>query len=414
MSTIHTAKLNPDSCIACTICLVHCPVAKATPNFLGPRMVGPAYERFRLLGLGEEKSLHYCSNCKNCDIACPHDVPISAFNMRARAAQAARVKPLFRDWILGHGETLAKLLHYVPAFCKNLGMLNPLTRKLLSCIGISSEAPLPVFASKSFRTLFRQRVASPTKTGQDPARQVVFFPGCYIDIYDPRTGLDMVWLLEKAGYTVIVPDSFLCCGLPMVANGFWGDAHANAQRNIQTLHHYAEQNIPVVTGCPSCALMFNADIPEYFPNIAETLQKSSPQSSLPSISDAQSFLWNCVSTGDLLLKPAPKALKVIYHAPCHLRAQGIGLPGLALLQALPNVTALNANAGCCGISGSYGFKKEKYAIGMDVGEELFAVLRTSNADYAASECGTCRLQMRHGSQINSLHPVSIVREVLEV
>lgn len=394
------------------MCLVHCPVAKATPKFLGPRMVGPAYERFRLLGLGEEQSLHYCSNCKNCDIACPHDVPISAFNMRARAAQSARVRPPFRDWILGHGEKLATLLHYVPAFCKNLGMLNPVTRKVLSCIGISSEAPLPAFAPKSFRTLFKQRVGS-SAPSNDPARKIVFFPGCYIDIYDPRTGLDMVWLLEKAGYTVIVPDSFACCGLPMVANGFWDDAQANARGNLKILHDYAKQNIPVITGCPSCALMFNADIPEYFPDIATELGLNTPEASLPPIGDAQTFLWNCVSTGELQLKAASKAIKVIYHAPCHLRAQGTGLPGLDLLQALPNVTAVNAHAACCGISGSYGFKKEKYAIGMEVGAELFAALRASNAKYAASECGTCRVQMRHGSGMTSLHPVSIVREAFQ-
>lgn len=406
MSNINTTKLNPDSCIACTICLVHCPVAQATPNFLGPRMVGPAYERFRLLGLGEEQSLHYCSNCKNCDIACPHDVPISAFNMRARAAQCSRQKPPFRDWILGHGETLAKLLHYVPAFCKNMGMLNPLTRQVLSLMGISPQAPLPAFAPKSFRTLFKKQHPRPATTLK-PDSTVVFFPGCYIDIYDPRTGLDMVWLLEKAGYTVIVPEAFACCGLPMVANGFWDDAHANAQRNVATLQHYAEQHIPVITGCPSCSLMFNADIPEYFPDLTPTGQ------SLPRIEDAQTFLWQCVNTGQITLKAATKALTVMYHAPCHLRAQGIGLPGFELLQALPNVTAINANAGCCGISGSYGFKKEKYPIGMQVGDELFTALRASNADYAVSECGTCRLQMHHGSQLTCLHPVSIVREALE-
>ena len=59
-----SVRINPDKCIACTTCVVHCPVAEATPKFLGPRMIGPAYERFRLLGLTEDPSLHYCANCK--------------------------------------------------------------------------------------------------------------------------------------------------------------------------------------------------------------------------------------------------------------------------------------------------------------------------------------------------------------
>ena len=81
---------NPDACIACTTCVVQCPVAQATTNFLGPRMIGPAYERFRLLGLAEEESLHYCANCKNCDIACPQGVPISSLNMMGSAAKSVR------------------------------------------------------------------------------------------------------------------------------------------------------------------------------------------------------------------------------------------------------------------------------------------------------------------------------------
>lgn len=424
MSDIQTVTLNPDACVACTMCLVHCPVVQATPNFLGPRMVGPAYERFRLLGLGEEESLHYCSNCKNCDIACPHDVPISAFNMRARAAQCKREKPAFRDWILGHGELLAKWLHYVPAFCKNMGMLNPVTRQFLSMLGISPKAPLPAFAPKTFRSSIKRR--QPHRS----AHKVVFFPGCFIDIYDPQTGLDMLWLLEKAGYEVIVPDNFVCCGLPMVANGFWDDAHANAARNSKSIAQYASHNTPVITGCPSCALMFNADIPEYFPDIAKDL-RAAKLPDTPIVQDAQAFLCRCVAEGRLDLSPAAcgqphstqaghapsptaaRPLTLMYHAPCHLRAQGTGLPGLELLQMLPQVQVTNANAGCCGISGSYGFKKEKYPIGMQVGAELFTALQKSKAAYAVSECGTCRVQMQHGAHMPSAHPVSIVRKVLE-
>ena len=72
-----SVRISPDKCIACTTCVVHCPVARVTPKYLGPRMIGPAYERFRLLGLAEDESLTYCSNCKNCDITCPQGVQVS-------------------------------------------------------------------------------------------------------------------------------------------------------------------------------------------------------------------------------------------------------------------------------------------------------------------------------------------------
>ena len=142
-----STRINPDHCIACTTCVVHCPVADATSKFLGPRMIGPAYERFRLLGLNEDPSLHYCSNCKNCDITCPHGVPVSSLNMMARADQCKKTPPGLRDWILGHGELMAKWLHLIPAVLKNFGMLNPVTRQVLHRLGIHKRAPLPAFAA---------------------------------------------------------------------------------------------------------------------------------------------------------------------------------------------------------------------------------------------------------------------------
>ena len=108
-----SVRINPDKCIACTTCVVHCPVAEATPKFLGPRMIGPAYERFRLLGLAEDPSLHYCANCKNCDISCPHDVPVSSINMLARAEQCKQQSPGLRDWVLAHGELQARWLRLI-------------------------------------------------------------------------------------------------------------------------------------------------------------------------------------------------------------------------------------------------------------------------------------------------------------
>ena len=48
---------NLDKCVACSTCVVQCPVAEVTSKFIGPRMLGPASQRFRLLNAGEDDSL---------------------------------------------------------------------------------------------------------------------------------------------------------------------------------------------------------------------------------------------------------------------------------------------------------------------------------------------------------------------
>ncbi len=397
------SHINPDACITCTTCVAQCPIAAATTEFLGPRMLGPAQERFRLMGMPEEKSLHYCSNCKNCDIACPHNVPISTFTMMARAAYAKEHGHSLRDWILAHGADIAKYLGFIPASLRNFGMKNPFTRAALHALGVHKKAPLPSFASKTFTAQFRrlQQQLNPAMRH----KAVVFFPGCYVDIYDPQTGLDMVHVLNKAGYKVIVPEDISCCGLPMMANGFGEHAQKSAIKNTRALTAWQEKGLPILTGCPSCALMFSEDIPHYFPEIKSTYGHVT-------LTDAQAFMLQCLDEGTLHLKAQTEEKSVIYHAPCHLRAQGTGLAGFDILQRIYDRGVQNAHAGCCGISGSYGFKKEKYDIGMQVGNTLFSTIAQSSATLCSSECGTCRVQIEHGSKKPCLHPISLLKEAL--
>lgn len=392
---------NPDKCVACSTCVVQCPVAEATSKFLGPRMIGPASERFRLLNAGEDDSLSYCANCKNCDISCPQGVDVANINMLARAAYSREHRPSFRDWLLAHGELEADLVSFFPSPLVNFGMTNPLSKFVLDTIGISKKADLPSFAPYQFPALFK------SYKQPDLPKKVVFYPGCYVKAYAPETGMDLVWLLNKAGYSVIYPKNFRCCGTPLYTNGFEKDAHKNAATNLKELKKWRDAGIPVLSLCPSCQLMFRSEIPVYFPELAAELNGDT------SLDDAQEFILSCIDRGELSLKDAARdRLDIIYHAPCHLRAQGIGMPALDILKELPGVHAVNADAGCCGISGSYGFKKEKYDIGMAVGTPLFQAIKESGIEQVVTDCGTCRVQIMHGTGHPCAHPLSILRRRL--
>ena len=98
---------------------------------------------------------------------------------------------------------------------------------------------MPVFVPRSFTEWMGDHNAMLTASDRSRlTKKAVFFPGCYVNDYDPQTGKDLVFMLEKAGYEVIVPE-FECCGLPMVANGFFDDArepergHARRSRFVR-------------------------------------------------------------------------------------------------------------------------------------------------------------------------------------
>ena len=361
-------------------------------------MTGPAFERFRLLNRTEEGSLQYCSNCKNCDISCPSGVPVSTFNMLARAEYCKTHKPPLRDWFVSHGEKLARGTSFIPSFLRNFGMNNPVTRFILDIAGIHRKAPLPPFASETFIQRFRKIVRK-----ERVEKKVVFFPGCFVNIYRPQIGTDLVELLRMAGYEVIVPETFICCGLPLISNGFAHEAEKHAVQNSLELMKWAAQGVYVLVVCPSCALMLKREYKELFPDTA--CGGADPSY----VVDACEFLSEIIEKGELIPGYKESGIDVIYHAPCHLRAQGMGKTGLELARRISGVTVTDADAGCCGISGSYGFKKDKYYIGMSIGLELFDTINRSGAGVVITECGTCQTQIHHGTGLSVIHPVSFLR-----
>ena len=101
-------------------------------------------------------------------------------------------------------------------------------------------------------------------------------------------------------------------------------------------------------------------------------------------------------------------LTVAYHAPCQQRGHGIGKPALDLLSLIPGVRVMELDVDCCGIAGTYGLKREKYGIAMDVGSTLFSQVVTTGADLCACDSETCRWQITQGSGVTAVHPVEIL------
>ena len=75
--------------------------------------------------------------------------------------------------------------------------------------------------------------------------------------------------------------------------------------------------------------------------------------------------------GELRTDFQPLPITVTYHSPCQQQGHGIGKPALELMALVPELRVVENDAGCCGVAGTYGLKREKYGIAMDVGERLF-------------------------------------------
>ncbi len=386
-----------DACIKCNACTAECPVAGVNPLFPGPKAAGPDAERLRLEGIFfEVKALALCSNCKTCEITCPSSVNITDLIMQARrkaimsGTNKKTLRYRLRALVLGRAEYLG-ILGTVWAPVTNLVLRKKAVRVLMEkAIGIGRNAPLPDY---------HRKFVGKTPCDSNP-RQVVYFPGCYSTYNDALTAKAVVKVLEHNGFSVITP-SFRCCGVPLQSNDQFAQAEANARHNLRLLAPYLERGTPVVASCPSCTLSLKQEYPKYGGIGAELIASQTY--------DLFEFLWELYEKGEFRKEFRFSTNIIGYHAPCHLKAQGIGTPVVRLLHLIPGFQVKDLDSGCCGLSGSYGFKEENYALGMEIGKPLFGKVRsglqTSAFDEITTECGTCNIQIARGSGVQVRHPI---------
>lgn len=192
----------------------------------------------------------------------------------------------------------------------------------------------------------------------------------------------------------------------MMANGRMKQAVKNAAYNIKNLLSYVRQGYDVVTTCTSCGMALKK---EYLSFVGTDEARELAQH----VYDAEEYLRMLHEQGELNLHLAPIRKRAGYHAPCHMRAQGMGSPTLDVLELIPGYRIGSLASGCCGQCGTYGFKQEKYDVSMDMGQRMAEAVRRMDPDYTVTECGMCKNQLDQLTDKKVWHPIQILAQSYE-
>jgi len=79
-----------------------------------------------------------------------------------------------------------------------------------------------------------------------------------------------------------------------------------------------------------------------------------------------------------------------------------------LMALIPELNVIESDATCCGVAGTYGLKREKYDIAMDVGAGLFRQVAENASDRAVCDSETCRWQIEQATGVKTVHPVEML------
>ena len=128
---------------------------------------------------------------------------------------------------------------------------------------------------------------------------------------------------------------------------------------------------------------------------------------------ATRYIYERLDKGARLRFKADYHKKVAYHTPCHMEKMGWGVFSEMLLRMIPGVEFVRLDSNCCGIAGTYGFKKENYQASQQIGAALFDQIRTVQPDVVACDCETCKWQIEMSTGFPVMNPVSILAEALD-
>ena len=392
-----SSTANFEECMKCTICTAYCPVVQVNPLYPGPKQAGPDGERLRLKDpYFFNKALKYCLNCKRCEVACPSGVHV------ADLIQAARINydktpPKLRDRMLASTDFMGKAARPVAPIVNAVTGLGITKTALDATLKIDRHRSFPKYSAHSFEAWLRHH----RKEQAAFPEQVAYFHGCYVNYNYPQLGKDLVKVLNALGVGVQLLDDEVCCGIAMITNGMADDAKKHAAKNISALQKAVDQGLKVVTTSSTCTFTMRDE----YPNLLGVDNAAVRDSLLL----ATRFIYEKLEKGATL----NFRKKIAYHTPCHMEKMGWGVFSEKLLRMIPGVEFTLLDSACCGIAGTYGFKKENYEASQAIGAALFAQIQAVQPDIVACDCETCKWQIEMSTAFPVQNPISILAEALE-
>lgn len=386
--TLHLDAEQLNTCVACGLCLPHCPTYRVTgEEALSPRGRIDAMRGVQLRGAPVDADfvsfMSTCVQCRGCEPACPSGVQYGNLieATRQHLAETGRITPrwqrfglsmLPRHRLLLAGSTVLALAQRAKLVPKRLGL-----------------GRLPVRRGPAVRP-----------NGGD----VWLFTGCVMDAWQRDTHRSTARVLDALGVTYAVPGQ---------GGGCCGALHAHAGLHHETVEMAAD----VIASMPgdSPILVNSAGCGAALEDYGRVLGTDEARRFSARVYDVHE--WIAERLDDLPeLRRRPAA--VVVQDPCHLRhVQRAHLPVRAVIGRFAEVVELDDDGLCCGAGGAYSVIEPELA-GQIRDRKLEAIDRAivrSAATVIASANPGCSMHLQQAlgdRAVTVRHPIDLLAEAL--
>ena len=292
----------------------------------------------------------------------------------------------------------------------------PFVRGLMeNVVGLDRRRKLPPFPKKpgssctaSSRRCDLARAANPGSP------EVLMFADVFTNYGSPERGIAAMRVLREVGInaelTASLPD-----GRAAISQGMIATARRQASALAKTLLPYLEKGTAVCVLEPSVLAMFRSDY-EHLLDKA-TWEKFAHANFVEPLQAVLSFarergteLSQIFSAGK-----CPHGTRVFYHSHCQQRSCDAAWQTIEILRSC-GFDVVTSSVECCGMAGSFGYKREYYELSMAVGEDLFAQVRAAEQEGSprtlVASGTSCHEQLWAGMGREVMHPVELLVSTL--
>jgi FAD/FMN-containing dehydrogenase/Fe-S oxidoreductase len=346
-----------------------------------------------------KESLDLCLACKGCKHDCPVNVDMATYKAEFLSHYyEGRPRPV-HAYSMGLIYWWSRLASYAPDLA-NLFTQTPRISAIVKALGgIARERRMPAFASPTFTEWFRRRPRQ-SRGGSS----VILWPDTFNNYFYPGTAKAAVEVLEAAGCRIIIPSRPLCCGRPLYDFGMLDLAKRQLRQTLDALKDDVAAGTPMVGLEPSCVAVFRDELSNLFPHDLAAKRLAAQTMTLSEFLRNQRPNW----------RPPRIDRKALVHGHCHHKAvMGFTAESAVLAQAARDVEILDS--GCCGMAGSFGFKREHSEISQRIGElaVLPAVRGAAANELIVADGFSCREQIAQGTSRRALHTAEVLHLALQ-
>jgi Fe-S oxidoreductase len=383
-----------DLCHGCRLCFKFC---TSFPTLFEMVDRFDDQDASRMTPTQQDQVVDECFRCKLCHVNCPYipgqsewELDFPRLMMRAgqvrRRTERRPARAVLTDQALGHTDAAGKANTKVAGLA-NKAMANTgggVRNLLQRTVGIASERLLPPYTRTRFTTWFSRRSATVEAASARAAATV--FPTCLVEYQTPGVGQDLVQVYERNGVACDVPEGLGCCGAPWLHQGDVDRFRKLGAENIAVLADCIRRaeadgyDTTVVVPQPTCGYVLKHDYHDYLDSDDARLVADHTE-------DACEFLVG-LHQGDGAQLDTDFAggvpERITYHAPCHLRAQNIGLRSRDLLELTgAEVTVV---AECSALDGTRGYRAENFETSRKVAAKMATAIDGADDDVIAGDC----------------------------